>query len=268
MDYLLFLSSIMFFAVSMCFTPGPNNAMVMAIGLEKGFKAAVPFCVGASVGANATLLLLGFGLGEVFTRFPVVYEVLRYVGAAYMLWLAWRISGLRLPFWHSGSGAKSGDGSTGKDAALKNGKDTAPDSGSSERGAAAVPGEAGGTGETGETDKAGASARDETGASARGETGASARPFTFFQAFFFQLLNVKVWLTNVIIVNSYVGTGDDMWTRLWFCVLLFTVLGTGAMCTWAAGGMFMRRFLTSGGMRRANYVFGAFLLLSIILLFV
>lgn len=243
MDYLLFLSSIMFFAVSMCFTPGPNNAMVMAIGLERGFKAAVPFCVGAGVGANVTLLLLGFGLGEVFTRFPVVYEILRYVGAAYMLWLAWRISGLRLPFRHSGSGTKSGDGSTGKDAALKHGKDTAPDPGSSERGAAAVPGEAGGT-------------------------GASVKPFTFFQAFFFQLLNVKVWLTNVIIVSNYAGTGADMWTRLWFCVLLFTVLGTGAMCAWAAGGMFMRRFLTSGGMRRANYVFGAFLLLSIILLFV
>ena len=97
MNHLVFLSSMLLFALSMCFTPGPNNALAMAIGLDKGFRAALPLCFGASIGANVTLLLLGLGLSEVFERFPVVYEILRYAGAAYMPLPARRLSGLAMP---------------------------------------------------------------------------------------------------------------------------------------------------------------------------
>lgn len=225
MNYPLFLSSLTLLGISMCFTPGPNNALAMATGLDKGFRAALPFCIGAAVGANISLVLLGFGLGTVFTRFPFVYEVLRYLGAAYMLWLAWRISGLEPPGLLRGlSGKKRAGGPENNEQDL----------------AAAV----------------------------EEKTRKGITPLTFFQAMLLQLLNVKVWITNVIIVSNYVGTGDDMRLRFAIAVVLFTFMGGTAMCCWAASGVFMRRFLTSDGMRRANYLFAAFLALSVVLLFV
>ncbi len=38
------------------------------------------------------ILVVGLGLGQVFERYPVTYEILRYAGGAYMLWLAWKIA--------------------------------------------------------------------------------------------------------------------------------------------------------------------------------
>lgn len=236
MSYLLYLSSMLLFAMSMCFTPGPNNAMAMAIGLDKGFRAALPLCFGAAIGANVTLLLLGLGLAELFTRFPVVYEFLRYAGALYMLWLAWKISGLPLPW-----AARKIVGTRAQD-----GRNPVPD---------------------GLPEKMADSEADERKENT-GEQSEGVRPLTFFQAFMFQLVNVKVWLTNVIVISNYVGTGDGVWARLCLAIVLFTVLGAAAIASWAAGGMFMRRFLTSDGMRRANYVFAAFLVFSVLLLFV
>ena len=237
MSYLVYLSSMLLFALSMCFTPGPNNAMAMAIGLDKGFKAALPLCFGAAIGANVTLLLLGLGLAELFIRFPVVYEFLRYAGALYMLWLAWKISGLPLP-WAAGS------------AGLKAKQERKN-----------LRGELSGPESKADSETADESRNDK-------ERTEGVRPLTFLQAFMFQLVNVKVWLTNVIVISNYVGTGEGVWARLTLAIVLFTVLGTVAIATWAAGGMFMRHFLTSDGMRRANYVFAAFLVFSVLLLFV
>lgn len=223
MDFFLFLSSILLLAISMCFTPGPNNALAMATGMDKGFRAALPFCLGAAAGANISLILLGIGLNSVFIRFPVVYEILRYLGAGYMLWLAWKISGLSL------------------DMAKRTGKRETKNN------QCAV-----------ETEKKSKEDKAREGI----------QPLSFIQAVLFQLVNVKVWITNVIVVSNYIGTGEGMWLRFWTAVALFSCLGCGAMCSWAAGGVFMGRFLSSDGMRRANYVFAAFLAFSVVLLFV
>ena len=94
MDLAIFFSSVTLFALSMCFTPGPNNALALATGLDKGFRAALPHCFAVPVGSIVVLVLLALGLDQVFSRVPIFYEILRYAGAAYMVWLAWRISGL------------------------------------------------------------------------------------------------------------------------------------------------------------------------------
>ena len=221
MDYLLYLASMILFGVSMCFTPGPNNALAMATGMQIGFRAALPFCCGAAVGANVSLLLLGFGLAEVFERFPLIYDGLCHAGALYMLWLAWRISGLRLPFARKKRDAEQKSGAT--DEKTVDAADAKKDSGF--------------------------------------------RRIGFGEAMLLQLVNVKVWITNVVIVSRYVG-GDDAWLKFAMALVLFTFLGGGAMCCWAAGGRFMSRFLTSDGLRRANYLFALFLVLSVVLLYV
>ncbi len=73
-------------------TPGPNNAMLLASGVNYGFRRTVPHIAGISLGCVAMLVLVGLGLGQVFAAVPLIYGVLRYAGAAYLLWLAWTIA--------------------------------------------------------------------------------------------------------------------------------------------------------------------------------
>lgn len=80
------------FAFVSSITPGPNNAMLLASGVNYGFRRTVPHIAGISLGCVAMLILVGFGLGEVFAAVPLIYGVLRYAGAAYLLWLAWNIA--------------------------------------------------------------------------------------------------------------------------------------------------------------------------------
>ncbi|PZR34954.1 LysE family translocator [Caulobacter segnis] len=72
-------------------TPGPNNMMLLASGANFGFRATVLHILGISCGLGFMVLCMGFGLGGAFKAFPVLHEVLRWVGAGYMLWLAWKI---------------------------------------------------------------------------------------------------------------------------------------------------------------------------------
>ncbi|MDR6624001.1 LysE family translocator [Caulobacter segnis] len=72
-------------------TPGPNNMMLLASGANFGFRRTVLHILGISCGLGFMVLCMGFGLGGVFKAFPVLHEILRWVGAAYMLWLAWKI---------------------------------------------------------------------------------------------------------------------------------------------------------------------------------
>jgi threonine/homoserine/homoserine lactone efflux protein len=81
------------FAFVSSITPGPNNAMLLASGVNYGFRRTLPHMAGVNLGAAAMLLLVGLGLGEVFIAIPSLYDVLRYLGAAYLVWLAWKIAG-------------------------------------------------------------------------------------------------------------------------------------------------------------------------------
>ena len=63
-----------------------------ASGAAFGFARTMPQMLGVSVGFPAMMVALGLGLGEVFRLVPWVHEVLRYLGAAFLLYLAWRIA--------------------------------------------------------------------------------------------------------------------------------------------------------------------------------
>lgn len=80
------------FAFVSSITPGPNNAMLLASGVNYGFRRTVPHIAGISLGCVLMLVLVGLGLGQVFAAVPLIYVVLRYAGAAYLLWLAWSIA--------------------------------------------------------------------------------------------------------------------------------------------------------------------------------
>ena len=80
------------FALATSCTPGPNNAMLTASGANFGFRRAVPHMLGIILGFPAMVLAIGLGLGAVFIALPWLHLTLKYVGAAYMLYLAWRIA--------------------------------------------------------------------------------------------------------------------------------------------------------------------------------
>ena len=73
-------------------TPGPNNLMLMTSGVNFGFRRTLPHLMGVVIGYSAMVALVGFGLDAIFSRFPALLPTMRWLGAAYMLWLAWKIA--------------------------------------------------------------------------------------------------------------------------------------------------------------------------------
>ncbi len=91
MSFELF-GALVLFATVMSATPGPNNMMLLASGVNFGFRRTLPHMLGISAGAMLLLLAIGFGLHELLQRWPVVFTSIRYAGAVYLLWLAWQIA--------------------------------------------------------------------------------------------------------------------------------------------------------------------------------
>lgn len=80
------------FAFVTSITPGPNNLMLLASGVNFGVRRTVPHMLGIAVGFTAMVILVGLGLGRAFEAWPALHGALKVAGAAYMLWLAWRLA--------------------------------------------------------------------------------------------------------------------------------------------------------------------------------
>ena len=79
------------FALLACFTPGPNNIMAMAIAGQSGLRRALRFGMGV-IAAFAVLFAGSIALNAMLSRFvPQITAVMKYLGAAYILWLSWRV---------------------------------------------------------------------------------------------------------------------------------------------------------------------------------
>jgi threonine/homoserine/homoserine lactone efflux protein len=80
------------FACVMAFTPGPNNIMLAASGVNFGFAHTIPHMAGVIIGFAVLLAACGAGLGLIFTAVPSLHLVLKVAGALYMLWLAFKVA--------------------------------------------------------------------------------------------------------------------------------------------------------------------------------
>lgn len=80
------------FAFVSSITPGPNNVMLLASGVNFGFWRTVPHMFGIAAGFGSLLLCVGFGLGALLTGFPALSIVLKILGGSYLLYLAWCIA--------------------------------------------------------------------------------------------------------------------------------------------------------------------------------
>jgi threonine/homoserine/homoserine lactone efflux protein len=77
----------------MSITPGPNNVMLTASGATFGFRRTLPHLFGISAGCALQLVAVCAGLGALFSAWPVLQTVLQWAGAAYLLWLGWKLIG-------------------------------------------------------------------------------------------------------------------------------------------------------------------------------
>ena len=79
-------------AISMTWTPGPNNAMLSASGANYGWRRCVPHVLGVAIGFPMMLLLVALGPERALEKFPIIMEVLGWIGFAMIVWFAWRIA--------------------------------------------------------------------------------------------------------------------------------------------------------------------------------
>ena len=86
------LLAMIIFVLVISTTPGPNNLMLLASGVNYGFRRSLPHVFGICFGFAFMILVIGLGLGQLFVAYPITYQILRYGGGAYMVWLAWQIA--------------------------------------------------------------------------------------------------------------------------------------------------------------------------------
>jgi threonine/homoserine/homoserine lactone efflux protein len=73
-------------------TPGPSNIMVTAAGANAGLLRGLPCLFGVATGMGLMMFLVPLGLGSVVLGHPLVLKALNWGGAAFLLWLSWKIA--------------------------------------------------------------------------------------------------------------------------------------------------------------------------------
>ena len=99
------ITPVLSFAVSTSITPGPNNVMVTASGANFGYRRTLRHILGISLGFPVMVVAVGLGLGGLFRAFPEIHIILKSLGCAYILWMAWKIA---TAGGMGGAGAKPG----------------------------------------------------------------------------------------------------------------------------------------------------------------
>jgi threonine/homoserine/homoserine lactone efflux protein len=80
------------FAVVAAVTPGPSNVMLTAAGAGAGVLRGLPCLLGVTVGMGLMMFLVPLGLGRVVLELPWALTALKWCGAAFLLWLSWKIA--------------------------------------------------------------------------------------------------------------------------------------------------------------------------------
>jgi threonine/homoserine/homoserine lactone efflux protein len=80
------------FAVVAAVTPGPSNVMLTSAGANAGIRRGFPCLLGVAAGMGLMMFLVPLGLASVVLRHPLALTALHWLGAAYLLWLAWKIA--------------------------------------------------------------------------------------------------------------------------------------------------------------------------------
>jgi threonine/homoserine/homoserine lactone efflux protein len=80
------------FAVVAAVTPGPSNVMLVAAGAQVGIVRGLPCLLGVTSGMAVMMFLVPLGLGSLVLGHPIALTILHWGGAAFLLWLSWKIA--------------------------------------------------------------------------------------------------------------------------------------------------------------------------------
>lgn len=75
-------------AIALNLTPGPDMAFVLAQSAGRGMRVGIAAAFGIGVGALFHMTLAAFGLAALFAAWPLAFDIVRYAGAAYLVWIA------------------------------------------------------------------------------------------------------------------------------------------------------------------------------------
>jgi len=84
------------FVIVMTGTPGAGNLTMMGIGQTTGFRSAIPFLIGATVGAVSLDTMVALGLGKIIQASPNLSMIMKVCGTCYILYLGWKLLTMRL----------------------------------------------------------------------------------------------------------------------------------------------------------------------------
>ncbi|MBO6675646.1 MAG: LysE family translocator [Rhizobiales bacterium] len=89
-------------------TPGPNNLMLMTSGMNYGFRRSLGHITGVAYGFPLMIVAVGLGLTQLFALVPTLEIALKYVCAAYLVYLAYKIATARPKITEDGAMTVSG----------------------------------------------------------------------------------------------------------------------------------------------------------------
>ncbi|WP_432378578.1 LysE family translocator [Duganella sp. P38] len=82
-QFIGFLSAALLITVS----PGPDNLMVLSVGMSRGRRQGMIFGLGCALGCLSHTLLAAFGVGALIKASPLAFGALKLLGGAYLIWL-------------------------------------------------------------------------------------------------------------------------------------------------------------------------------------
>jgi threonine/homoserine/homoserine lactone efflux protein len=91
------VAALLLFAFVSTVTPGPNNVVLWASGMRFGVRATLPHVAGSAIGVGALVALAAAGVAAVLSTIPGSGIVLKTIGTAYLVYLAYRVAGSGAP---------------------------------------------------------------------------------------------------------------------------------------------------------------------------
>ena len=85
------LSICLFWFVA-AYTPGPNNVVASYSGFNFGITKTIPHILGVTLGFTSLVLFLTVGLINIFKLFPIIQEIIKYLGTLFLIYLAYKIA--------------------------------------------------------------------------------------------------------------------------------------------------------------------------------
>ncbi len=85
------ISLCLFMFVTSC-SPGPNNILASYSGFNFGILKTIPHMLGVIFGFTTLVVVMNFGLINIFQKLPIIQEILKYTGSIFLIYLAYKIS--------------------------------------------------------------------------------------------------------------------------------------------------------------------------------